>query len=143
MSDLVPATTMLAGYELQEGTYDEAFEPGGQPRPQYAAMLERLDEIDLAALGGALTRELRERRITFGASADGMVALDPVPRILTAAEWRQVADGVVQRARALERFVADVYGERAASPPESFPSGRSRARPTGSRACEGRLSPPG
>ena len=113
MSDLAPATTMLAGYELQEGIYDEAFEPGGQPRPQYAALLERLAELDLDALAAALSSELRERRITFGASADGMFALDPVPRILTAAEWRQVADGVVQRARALERFVADVYGERA------------------------------
>jgi uncharacterized circularly permuted ATP-grasp superfamily protein len=104
---------MLAGYELQEGIYDEAFEPGGQPRPHYAALLERLAEIDLGTLADALSRELRERQITFGASADGMFALDPVPRILTAVEWRQVADGVVQRARALERFVADVYGERA------------------------------
>jgi uncharacterized circularly permuted ATP-grasp superfamily protein len=113
MTYRAPPTTMLAGYELQEGIYDEAFQPGGQPRPQYAALVERLAEIDLDALGDALSRELRERRITFAASADGMFALDPVPRILTAAEWRQVADGVVQRARALERFVADVYGERA------------------------------
>ena len=80
MSDRAPATTMLAGYELQEGIYDEAFEPGGQPRPQYAALLERLAELDLGALAEALSRELRERRITFGASADGMFALDPVPR---------------------------------------------------------------
>ena len=114
MSHWATATTMLAGYELQEGVYDEAFEPGGKPRPHYAAMLERLAELDLGALAAAVSAHLRERGVTFGASADGMFCLDPVPRILTAAEWRQVEAGVVQRARALERFVADVYGERAA-----------------------------
>jgi uncharacterized circularly permuted ATP-grasp superfamily protein len=104
---------MLPGYELQEGIYDEAFEPGGQPRPQYVELLEWLAESDLGALACALSKQLRERRITFGGSADGVFSLDLLPRILTAAEWRQVADGAVQRARALERFVADVYGERA------------------------------
>jgi uncharacterized circularly permuted ATP-grasp superfamily protein len=104
---------MFSGYELQGGVYDEAFEPGGKPRPHYAELLEWLGESDLGALGDSLSRQIRERRITFGASADGMFSLDLVPRILTAAEWREVAGGVVQRARALERFVADIYGERA------------------------------
>lgn len=104
---------MLAGYELQDGVYDEAFEPGGHARPHYAELLEWLGEHDLAALGASLSRKLHERRITFGASRNGMFALDLVPRILTAAEWRQLASGLVQRARALERFVADVYGKRA------------------------------
>jgi uncharacterized circularly permuted ATP-grasp superfamily protein len=35
--------------------------------------------------------------------------LDVVPRIFTAAEWTQVSDGVAQRVRALESFLADVY----------------------------------
>jgi uncharacterized circularly permuted ATP-grasp superfamily protein len=104
---------MAVAYEVHEGIYDEAFEAGGQPRPHYAELLDWLGERDLSALSQAVSKWLRERGVTFGGSADGMFSLDLVPRILTSAEWSQIADGVLQRARALERFVADVYGERA------------------------------
>jgi uncharacterized circularly permuted ATP-grasp superfamily protein len=35
-----------------------------------------------------------------------------VPRLITAAEWRTISSGILQRARALDRFAADVYGGR-------------------------------
>jgi uncharacterized circularly permuted ATP-grasp superfamily protein len=38
--------------------------------------------------------------------------LDPIPRVLGADEWRGVATGAAQRARALNAFVADAYGDR-------------------------------
>jgi uncharacterized circularly permuted ATP-grasp superfamily protein len=37
---------------------------------------------------------------------------DLIPRIIEAAEWDVVARGVAQRVRALEAFLADVYGEK-------------------------------
>jgi len=37
--------------------------------------------------------------------------LDLIPRIVTAEEWRAVEQGVPQRVRALEAFLADVYGQ--------------------------------
>ena len=47
-------------------------------------------------------------------SPDGFTAfhVDPVPRILPAGEWRALEAGLAQRVRALNAFVADVYGER-------------------------------
>ena len=36
--------------------------------------------------------------------------LDVVPRIFTPEEWSRVSHGVEQRVRALELFLADVYG---------------------------------
>jgi len=36
-----------------------------------------------------------------------------VPRIVPAEDWRRLSAGLVQRVRALDRFVGDVYGERA------------------------------
>ena len=36
--------------------------------------------------------------------------LDVVPRIFTAEEWARVSGGVAQRVRALEEFLADIYG---------------------------------
>ena len=38
--------------------------------------------------------------------------VDPVPRVITAADWEPVKRGLAQRVRALNAFVADVYGEQ-------------------------------
>jgi carboxylate-amine ligase len=48
--------------------------------------------------------------VTFG--DDGEPArVDPVPRVITEPEWSELEAGIAQRLRALEAFVADVYGE--------------------------------
>ena len=67
-------------------------------------------------LGGrdpaALAAEARSALdgVTFG---DGDFAFDPVPRVISAAEWEPLAAGLAQRVRALDRWCADAYGERA------------------------------
>jgi carboxylate-amine ligase len=43
---------------------------------------------------------------------DERFVVDPVPRVVDADEWAHVERGLAQRARALNAFVADVYGER-------------------------------
>jgi uncharacterized circularly permuted ATP-grasp superfamily protein len=100
-------------YEVQVGVYDEAFEAPGEPRPHYVPLLDTLAGADLPTSGQALKSRLREREVTFDATPDGLLALDLVPRLMTPPEWETIRAGVIQRARALERFAADVYGERA------------------------------
>ena len=51
--------------------------------------------------------------MTFGADGDERFHFDPVPRVISAAEWEPLAAGLAQRVRALDRWCADVYGERA------------------------------
>jgi uncharacterized circularly permuted ATP-grasp superfamily protein len=89
--------------------YDEAYEDDGRPRPHYAELLALLG--DPAALAADVKRRLRARGLSFRHAERRDFALDPVPRILTEAEWSEVQAGIVQRLRALEAFVADVYGE--------------------------------
>jgi uncharacterized circularly permuted ATP-grasp superfamily protein len=93
---------------VSEAAYDEAFGEDGRPRPHYAELLSSLDPERAAA---ELRRRLHERSIGFGASADGVFALDPVPRILTDAEWAELSIGIQQRLQAMQAFVADAYGE--------------------------------
>jgi uncharacterized circularly permuted ATP-grasp superfamily protein len=100
-------------YEVLAGVYDEAFEASGEPRPHYVPLLDTLAGVDLSARGRALKSRLGEQEVTFDAAPDGVLALDLVPRLITPAEWETIRAGVLQRARALERFAADVYGERA------------------------------
>ncbi len=42
-----------------------------------------------------------------------LIPFDIVPRILPAAEWRELETGLRQRVRALNAFLGDVYGEQA------------------------------
>src|ERR1700679_553521 len=78
-------------------------------------LLTALDDVDLRALSRSLSDDLRERKVTFGASDGGhgeAFVVDPVPRLIEREEGDALAGGLAQRARALERFVARVYGER-------------------------------
>jgi uncharacterized circularly permuted ATP-grasp superfamily protein len=50
--------------------------------------------------------------VTFGADGDDTFHLDPVPRVIAAAEWAELEAGLAQRVRALDAWCADVYGER-------------------------------
>ena len=50
--------------------------------------------------------------VTFGAKGDERFHVDPVPRLIEAAEWEPLAAGLSQRVRALDRWCADVYGAR-------------------------------
>ena len=89
--------------------YDEAYDESGAPRPHYAEVLAALD--DPGAVAAEVRRRLEARGVEFGAAPDGIFALDPVPRILTEPEWSELQTGIGQRLRALEAFVADVYGD--------------------------------
>jgi uncharacterized circularly permuted ATP-grasp superfamily protein len=102
----------MRGYEPLPGVYDEAFEGPDVPRAHYVDLLTAIAEAGPKELGAEVGRSLRREEVTFGASDDGLLALDPVPRLLTADEWSTIEAGIRQRARALERFAADVYFER-------------------------------
>src|SRR3954464_14757727 len=92
--------------------YGEAFTGEGEPRPHYAELLAALGETDLDELADRVDRHLRASGVTFGEGS--AFHLDPVPRLVTAAEWAELEAGLAQRVRALDAFVADVYGDRAA-----------------------------
>jgi uncharacterized circularly permuted ATP-grasp superfamily protein len=89
--------------------YDEAYEGDGRPRPHYADLFASLGDAGVVA--AEVKRRLRARGLSFRHAERRDFALDPVPRILTEAEWSEVQAGSVQRLRALEAFVGDVYGE--------------------------------
>jgi uncharacterized circularly permuted ATP-grasp superfamily protein len=95
-------------YSPEPDCVDEAYDSAGEPRPLYAGLLEELGRRDL--------KDLRER-IEAGVAASGLsfgegepIAVDPVPRLIEAAEWERLQAGLLQRARALNAFVADAYG---------------------------------
>jgi uncharacterized circularly permuted ATP-grasp superfamily protein len=94
--------------------YDEMFGADGLPHPHMRALhnaLQMLTGDDLARRAEARDRSFRDQGIVFShAGEEWIFPLDLIPRLIPAAEWELVEVGVAQRVRALEVFLADVYG---------------------------------
>ena len=99
--------------------YDE-MSNDGDVRPHYRALATRLQSLSPEAL--AERQRTQERffllqGITFtvyGAesSTERIIPSDILPRIISAAEWERIEAGLVQRLRALNMFLADIYSEQ-------------------------------
>lgn len=65
----------------------------------------------------AINALLARYGVKFGIYKDGkfreqLFPFDPIPRVIEADEWATLSKGLVQRAAALNRFLADVYSQR-------------------------------
>jgi uncharacterized circularly permuted ATP-grasp superfamily protein len=89
--------------------YDEVYARPGIARPHYAAILSDVQRTDLVELREQVADWVDVHDVTF---AGEPFAVDPMPRLLTADEWRRLEAGLVQRVRALNAFVRDVHGPR-------------------------------
>jgi len=103
---------------MSEAIFDEMGLNNQEIRRAYHGLRDWLKETPADIL--ALRREEAEtffRRIgiTFavygqGGDPERIIPFDIIPRILEAAEWRHITAGLVQRVRALNAFIGDVYG---------------------------------
>jgi uncharacterized circularly permuted ATP-grasp superfamily protein len=98
------------------GAFDEMFSDDGTVRSAYRRLYESLATArpaELTARADALDRALVDQGITFSLSGqERPFPLDLVPRVITAAEWARLERGLVQRVRALEAFLDDIYGDQ-------------------------------
>ena len=101
------------GSSFRARAWDEAFEDDGAPRAHYGEALAALEHAGPAGFARDVTAGVERDDITHGEGDDEHHYLvDAGPRVLTAAEWEELAAAVAQRVRALDLFVADVYGAR-------------------------------
>lgn len=100
--------------------YDELVEADGRPRKVAGPMwghLMRLGPDAMTDRQRAAEREIRSVGVTFrtggdDSSADRPWPFDVIPRVIGSEEWARIADGLVQRLQALNRFVDDVYHDQ-------------------------------
>jgi len=136
-------SALLADY--QPMAFDEAVSAEHTVLPHYGFLFRALDRLGprgMVAAESALRTEQRARGVTFRVAdgePDRLFPLDLVPRILTAEDWAAVSTGLVQRVRALEAFIRDVYGERVIVEDGVVPASVVEAAPGRSRL--GRLAP--
>lgn len=104
------STAELTPYTPAAGTYDEAVAPGGAVRDAARATLD-LVAVDPAGFAERTAAACRARGVAFNSyEGDQEFRIDPVPRVIEAAEWERLELALAQRVRALDAFVDDVYG---------------------------------
>ena len=100
--------------------YDEMYTPEGEVRPHYSLMHGRMLSLgaeELEERQTTLERSFLLQGITFTvygaeASTERIIPTDLFPRIIPAHEWAHIEKGLVQRLKALNLFLADIYGEQ-------------------------------
>ena len=108
----------LESYLSDTRRYDELLNSSGDVRAHWRPLIDALasDGADAVRRGVELARRLIvENGVTYNVYADAQGrdrpwVLDPLPILLTAAEWREIELGVTQRAQLFDALLADVYG---------------------------------
>ena len=90
---------------------------GGQARPPYDVVARWVSDVGCERLHERSVEAeevFRRTGITFNvygdeAAEERLIPFDLLPRILSAAEWRRLTQGIEQRVRALNAFLSDIY----------------------------------
>ena len=105
-------------YDIDQRIYDEMFHSNRDPRDHYHGIHQALSQTslaDLADIQEQVTGSFSSEGISFKVYGDEegderIIPVDCVPRVLPGDEWRQLERGLTQRLKALNLFLADVYG---------------------------------
>jgi uncharacterized circularly permuted ATP-grasp superfamily protein len=95
--------------------FDEMIDAEGSVRPSYRAVhsaLSRSTSDDLRVIAESLANNYTQAGVTFDVGGvERPFPLDLVPRVIASPEWEIIEAGVVQRVRALEAFLSDIYSD--------------------------------
>jgi uncharacterized circularly permuted ATP-grasp superfamily protein len=100
--------------------YDELFVAKGQPRPEAALLIERINSLTMPELQQrhqAAQNALFRLGVTFNVYSDSqgterILPFDIIPRTLSIQEWERLEKGLKQRIEALNLFLSDIYGDQ-------------------------------
>ncbi|MEZ0541304.1 circularly permuted type 2 ATP-grasp protein [Fibrella arboris] len=103
-----------------ENFFDEMFGNNGKVRHGYVPFRKRVEQLsshDMVSRQQAAERALMSMGITFNVYSEGegterIMPIDIIPRIIEAAEWDQMEKGLIQRIKALNLFIHDIYNEQ-------------------------------
>ncbi|MBD3648691.1 MAG: circularly permuted type 2 ATP-grasp protein [Pseudomonadales bacterium] len=109
----------LNQYKTSPDIYDEMLTSQGRARPGLGELANFLKKNSLRQLNERKQNAelaIRTMGITFtvyseGENIDRDWPFDIIPRVIMEKEWRQIAEGLRQRLRALNHFIDDVYND--------------------------------
>lgn len=112
---------ILDSYTLENSHYDEIYAGSKQPRDHYTAMVERFNQLSLSdfeRINNEVKTAFLNQGITFAVYAEDkkpderIFPFDLFPRIIPNKEWMQLETGVIQRNKAINLFLHDIYHKK-------------------------------
>lgn len=111
---------LFDGYQPHPTAWDELFDRNGQPHKHCAALHERLGQLRIAEFQTKRTNAdlaFVNQGVTFSVYSDRrgvekIFPFDLIPRTIPSHEWYTLEAGLIQRVRALNLFLADVYHDQ-------------------------------
>lgn len=110
---------LLNSYYVDPNTWDEMYRELFV-REQYKGVVDFMQQMNIDELNKKeelAKRLFMSQGITFtvyssGEGIEKIFPFDIIPRIITAAEWKYIEDGIRQRLKALNLFLKDVYNSQ-------------------------------
>jgi uncharacterized circularly permuted ATP-grasp superfamily protein len=112
---------ILDSYKPGSSHYDEVFADTNLPREHYKMVVDRFNQlnlIDFERINNEVKTAFLNQGITFAVYAEDkkpaerIFPFDLFPRIIPNAEWMQVENGVIQRNKAINLFLYDIYHDK-------------------------------
>src|SRR5262245_3089122 len=118
ISENLTGTNGSEAYRVPSGLYDEMHSGVGGVRDHWRPFVESLNDVGMSELvrrWDDAKRLIHENGVTYNIHGDphGLDRpweLDPIPVLISAADWTAIEAGLIQRARLLEAILADLYG---------------------------------
>jgi uncharacterized circularly permuted ATP-grasp superfamily protein len=107
-------------YATQLGIYDEMYSTEKRVLPYWERFMAAIDTMGIDKLElrhREAQRLLRENGVTYNVYGDSQNLtrpwqLDPVPLLISSAEWSAIESGLKQRADLLDLILKDIYGKQ-------------------------------
>jgi uncharacterized circularly permuted ATP-grasp superfamily protein len=111
----MPKNDLFAGYDPGSSYCEITGRKAAESRSTLRKRLAGYNIRTLNQRNRAAERELQNLGITFtvysdAGAIDRILPFDPIPRPITAAEWRTLEQGCIQRVTAINAFLKDIYG---------------------------------
>ncbi len=112
---------LLSAYKLSNNCFDEVFIDTKSPRTHYSDICERFNRYslpDFERINKELKDALFNQGITFSVYCEDnkpdeqIFPFDLFPRLIDYEEWKHIETGVIQRNKAINLFLQDIYGSK-------------------------------
>ncbi|MDB5261477.1 MAG: hypothetical protein JWQ14_758 [Adhaeribacter sp.] len=115
------ASGVFGNYQVPPQFLDEVFRNGGQVDPAYELIynqFQKYSKEDFRSLNEHAKMSFLNQGITFSVYTDKAKGVERIfpfdlfPRIIPAAEWARLEEGILQRCIALNLFIQDIYNQK-------------------------------
>jgi uncharacterized circularly permuted ATP-grasp superfamily protein len=112
---------ILDSYKFESSHFDEVFVNAKTPKEHYQSIVERFNQLSLAdfeRINNEVKMAFFNQGITFAVYSNDKKAderifpFDLFPRLIAKHEWQQLETGVIQRNKAINLFLHDIYHKK-------------------------------